>query len=127
MSIAASDSAATATMPIFSSDQASERVRGMSANLPTRETPAMYGSVAAAARSSEALPSKAIWPSFSMMNSASSAFRAVARSNPISPPWRGGRVLGDEERVAQLVRDDDRADAFEIAQLDDLLVDRQRR
>jgi hypothetical protein len=35
-------------------------------------------------------------------------------------------VLGDEEGVAQLVRDQDRADPFEIAQLDDLLVDGQR-
>jgi hypothetical protein len=33
-------------------------------------------------------------------------------------------VLGDEERIAQLMRDDDRADALEVAQLDDLLVDR---
>ena len=64
----------------------------------------------------------------SMMNSASSAFsrrglleRAARRRR------RDRHVLGDVERVAQLVRDDDRADAFEVAQLDDLLVDRQRR
>ena len=36
-------------------------------------------------------------------------------------------VLGDVERVAQLVRDQHRADPFQVAQLDDLLVDRRRR
>ena len=37
------------------------------------------------------------------------------------------RVLGDVEGVAQLVGDDDRADAFEVAQLDDFLVHGDRR
>ena len=36
-------------------------------------------------------------------------------------------MFRDEEGVAQLVRDEHRAHALEIAQLDDLLVHRQRR
>ena len=41
-------------------------------------------------------------------------------------PSRAADVFGDEERIAQLMGDEDRADAFEVAQLDDLLVHRQR-
>ena len=38
-----------------------------------------------------------------------------------------GLVRRDEERVAQLMGDDDRADVLEVAQLDHLFVDRRRR
>src|SRR5262245_58132476 len=38
-----------------------------------------------------------------------------------------GHVLGHEERVAQLMRDDDRAHVLEVAQLDHLLVHGRRR
>ena len=44
----------------------------------------------------------------------------------MSPVLAHGRVRRDVERVAQLVRDDDGADAFEVAQLDDLGVDGHR-
>jgi hypothetical protein len=44
-----------------------------------------------------------------MMNSASSHF-ADRRGSMPSRRLANGLVLGDEERVAQLVRDDDRAD-----------------
>ncbi len=62
------------TIPIFSSAQASERVRGMSAS--SRKKSPRYESFDA--RSSLALPSNSTRPSFSMMNSASSHFCASA-------------------------------------------------
>ena len=85
----------------------------------------MYGSVEA--RSSAALPSNAINPSFSMMNSASSHFCASAGTISMSLALAHRLVRRHEERVPQLVRHDDRADVLEVAQLDDLLVDRRRR
>ncbi len=61
------------------------------------------------------------------MNSASSDFSGDARSmRSLSAVARRG-VLRDVERVAQLVRHHDRADALEIPQLDDLVVDGDRR
>ena len=86
----------------------------------------MYGSFAAASRSSEALPSNEIPPSLSMMNSASSAFFGGDLSKRSVAVLATRHVLGDEERVAQLVRDDDGADPLEVAQLHDLFVDGQR-
>ena len=62
-------------------------------------------------------------PSFSMMNSASSAFFSSAGTMLNAAVLAHRLVGGDAERVAQLVRDDDRADVLEIAQLDDLVVD----
>ena len=64
-----------------------------------------------------------------MMNSASSLLlrRRRARSRPSPSGSRTAMCVRDVERVAQLVRHDDRADVLEIAQLDDLVVDRRRR
>ena len=129
-------------MPIFSSDHASERVRGIEAGAFLRYSRRRVRLPCAAAdlrqerlqiriggrRSSPAGPSKTMPPSFSMMNSASSAFCWSADLESRSrPSARSASWLADEERVAQLVRHDDRADALEVAQLDDLLVDRHRR
>ena len=85
----------------------------------------MYGSFDA--RSSLALPSNATTPSFSMMNSASSAFFASASAIRIELALPDRFVRGDEERVAQLMGDDDRGDALEVAQLQDLFVHGHRR
>ena len=61
------------------------------------------------------------------MNSASRSFSGVGRDDPhVSVGAAHRHVRGDVERVAQLVRDDDRADVLQIAQLDDLLVDGRR-
>ena len=126
--------------PIFSSDQASDRVRGIfvilavcsyaaplqfALHLVLRQERLDVG-IRRPRAQLEALPSKWMRPSFSMMNSAWSAFFAVGlrERHARRSPCRG--VLGDEEGVAQLVRDEHRADALEIAQLDDLLVDRER-
>ena len=69
-------------MPILSSDQASERVRGISV-LPSTTRNALDVRIAtsAASRSSSAFPSNTIRPSFSMMNSASSALCLSAATN----------------------------------------------
>ena len=56
------------------------------------------------------------------MNSASSAFCASAGTISMPSPPPHGLVRRDVERVAQLVRDDDRAHVLQVAQLDDLLV-----
>ncbi len=61
------------------------------------------------------------------MNSASSVFCGEAFSNATLAAAPERRVLGDVEGVAQLVGDDDRADTFEVAQLDDFLVHGDRR
>ena len=74
--------------PIFSSDQASERVRGISVLSRIRITTEMSANTGpSSARSSSALPSNTRLPSFSMMNSASSALCSSAdtiRTTPFS-------------------------------------------
>ena len=63
-----------------------------------------------------------------MMNSASSSFSGGASTMLTLPDAsRTAMCVGDVKRVAQLVRDHDRADALEIAQLDDLVVHGGRR
>ena len=61
------------------------------------------------------------------MNSASSALLSRRAVDPeLSAVERRG-VLRHVERVAQLVRDHDGADALQVPQLDDLVVDGHRR
>ena len=61
------------------------------------------------------------------MNAVCAARSGDAGTNSISLVRPPRLMRGDVERVAQLMRDDDRADVLEVAQLDDLVVDRQRR
>ena len=62
-----------------------------------------------------------------MMNSASSRLLCVGRHDVVSVLASHGLVRRNEKRIPQLVRDDDRAHVLEVAKLDHLLVDRDRR
>ena len=116
--------AKTAMMPIFSSAQASERVRGMCV-LILYERNVCRVRIGRGAQLA-ALPSKWIT---AVLQHDELGFVALLSRRPatISIVRRvaHGLVRRDVERVAQLVRDDDRADVLEVAQLDDLLVDGQ--
>ena len=65
-------------------------------------------------------------PSCSTMNSACVALMSPAVATCTPSRRARGVVGGDVERVAHLVRGDDRRDVFQIAQLDDLVVHRDR-
>ena len=93
---------------------------------PTKETSRMYGSVER--RSASASPSNTMKPSRSMMNSASRSFSGVAGIDlHLAVRVAHRHVRGDVEGIPQLMGHHDRADALEVAQLDDLVVDRNGR
>ena len=134
-SIAVSASAATAMTPIFSSDQASDRVRGITGpcrrigrRVTTETTCDVRSPSSAACAELRGVPFER---DPAVLEHDELRLRPpclpAALSNAQLAVCAARRVLGDVERVAQLVRDDDRADALEVAQLDDLLVDGQRR
>src|SRR6266550_2182667 len=119
--------ATTATIPILSSAQASDRVLGMSVFVRSREKRVDIGILRG--RVPELL-GVAFEADPAIFEHDELRFVGLSGRRRVEPDLGGvldGHVLSDEERVAQLVRDHDGAHPFEIAQLDDLFVDCQRR
>src|SRR4051812_33739638 len=123
MTVTAMAIAASVMSPIFSSDQPSERVRGIGKN------PRSLGSLR-----QERLQVR-IGRTFELARGALEHDEAVAKHDEFGflglvlgghldrdAAVPDGSMSRDEERVAQLVRHDNRAHALEIAELDDFLV-----
>src|SRR5262249_43216881 len=116
---AVSASAATAVMPIFSCDHASDFVRGICSNLPSgqkrldvriaRRGGADLGGVAFERNASVLQHDELRLVRLLAIGLLEDHFLAISRCG----------VFGDEERVAELMRDEHRADSLEIPQPDD--------
>src|SRR5690349_21810528 len=115
----ASASATTVTMPIFSSDQASDRVRGMTASFSRQKRFEVRVDSRGRAQL-RGVPFERDAPFLQHDELGFLALLGVRRddANPAVLPNRFPR--GYPEGVAHLVRHDDRADVLEVAQLDDL-------
>ncbi len=119
-------SAKTAIRPNLSSAQASERVRGMVASpLRKKRLQVRILRVAQLRR-----PCLRRTPGLrgSSRNPPLRSSASAASTSSISPSAAAARLVRrDVKRIAQLVRDEHRRDPLEVAQLDDLGVDGQRR